>query len=1041
MIQRFNFFVLRRTLFPLDSLQSLYESLQYRHNNLSDVIRQWFTNPVQRQALATASPRLYDRVERWLSGETLSDEAKLINTLHKYLIRMTTRSTPYGLFAGYALGSVGGKTSFMAGSLDRIAPHARLDIEYLQAVKEWLLAQPDIRAQLKLFLNTTLYLAGNYFRFIEQQPEPAGRTYFISAVGSDKLLADLFAFAQTGVTQAELIDFLNDQYQVDRDNAIDYVNELINSQLLVFELEPTLTGDAYLNVINERLSTLTTCSAVINARQVIAGINERLTRRPLALNALPTYLAEQGIALPHTDFIQVDTALPADTCQLSERWLNHFQQQLKALLVLNRPYQNSALDEFRHRFYLRYEAEEVPLAFALDHEMGVGYGDTSTLGVGNAPMLDSLSLAGIAKDQDAVLTNWQLFVLNKYTEALRYGRSEIVLTDDDLGKVGNPKEAMHTLPSSFYAFGTLLSSSADSTDHDDYLFALTSCQGPSAVNLLSRFGQADPILAEQLKQCARLEEASHPDVILAEIVHSPEARAGNICHRPTLYQYEIPYLGRASVAPDYQIPLSDLYLSVRNDRLVLRSKRLNKRVIPRLSNAHNVKGGLPVYQFLSTLQYQDAYLDLRWNWGLLTQQAYLPRVRYRHIILSRANWQLAADQFKAENLAAVRQQLQEMGLPAQFVIAQGDNELKIDVATDVSLALLLQELRRTESIRAVECLAKSDQCPVRDSQGKAYIHELVLPFHNPSAPAYAPINAATTDMPQRRFSVGSEWLYLKIYAGEKASDALLVNQLYPAIQELLQQQTIQQFFFVRYKDQDPHLRLRFRGNPYIEFYHYVIRRIEQVLHPFVQSGLVHRIQTDTYQRELERYGMDKIPVYEWFFHHDSLSTLQFMQQTGEAFDENLRFAFAAHKIDKLLVGLSSTIDERCTILDNMKEQFFTEFGRSPALRQQLNDHYRAYKPLLEQALNRPFALTNGFENWVDDQQISLSELAQTVQSDRTSLSISSSMMHMIVNRLFPSKQRAYELVLYYCLAKFYDSQRARQRQEMTPVTTNRIDPT
>lgn len=1034
MAQRFQFFVLRRTLFPLDSLQTLYESLQNRHNNLPDVIRQWFTNPVQRQALATASPRLYDRVERWLSGETLSDEAKLINTLHKYLIRMTTRSTPYGLFAGYALGSVEKQTSFIAESLDRMAPHARLDIEYIQAIKDWLLAQPDIRAQLKLYPNTTLYLAGNYFRFIEQQQEQAGRTYFISAVGCDKILTDLFALAQAGVTQAQLIDFLNTQYQVCQDDAIDYVNELINSQLLVFELEPTLTGDAYLNVINERLSTLVAYPAVANARQVLTRINELLTLRPLALNALPQYLTEQDIALPHTDFIKIDTALPADTCQLSERWLNHLQQQLKALLVLNQPYQNSALDEFRHRFYLRYEAEEVPLAFALDHEMGVGYGDTSTLGVGHAPMLDSLSLSGRAKDQDAMLTNWQLFVLNKYTEALRYGRSEIVLTDDDLGKIGNPQEAMRTLPSSFYAFGTLLSSSADSIDRDDYLFSLTSCHGPSAVNLLSRFGEADPVLAEQLKQCARLEEASHPDVILAEIVHSPEARAGNICHRPSLYQYEIPYLGRASVEPEYQIPLADLYLSVRNDRLVLRSKRLNKRVIPRLSNAHNVKGGLPVYQFLSTLQYQDAYLDIRWNWGLLTQQAYLPRVRYRHIILSRANWQLTADQFKTGSLAEVRQQLQEMGLPSQFVIAQGDNELRIDVATDVSLALLVQELRRTESIRVVESLAKSEQCPVRDKQGQAYVHELVLPFHDPSAPAFAPINSATTDMPQRRFSVGSEWLYLKIYAGEKASDALLVNQLYPAIQELLQQQTIQQFFFVRYKDQDPHLRLRFRGNPYIEFYHYVIRRIEQVLHPYVQSGLVHRIQTDTYQRELERYGMDKIPVYERFFHHDSLSTLQFMQQTGESFDENLRFAFAAHKVDKLLVGLASTIDERCTILNNMKELFFAEFGGSSSLRQQLNDHYRTYKPLLEQALNRPFALTDGFENWVEDQHLALSELAQTVQHDRTTLSVSISLMHMIVNRLFPSKQRAYELVLYYCLAKFYDSQRARQRQEMTPVS-------
>jgi thiopeptide-type bacteriocin biosynthesis protein len=1032
MVQRFKFFVLRRPLFSLHALQSIYESVQHQHITLPNAIRQWFTNPVQQQALATASPRLFERVERWLSGETLSDEVKIINTLHKYLIRMTTRSTPYGLFAGCALGSLAKQTALIAESSAHVASHARLDIEYLQAIKEWLLLQPAIRAQLNLHVNTTLYQAGNYFRFIEQQRETTGRTYFISAVSCDELLSDLFAFTKAGVTQTQLVSFLNSQYQVSQDDAIGYVNELIDSQLLVFELEPTLTGDAYLTAIEKKLASLTSCDAIAKALSVLTGLNQLLTQRPLPLNIIPHYLAEQGIILPDADFIQIDATFPADTYQLSEQWFNHIQRQLKSLLVLSQPHHSSALDEFKHRFYLRYEDEEVPLAFALDHEMGVGYGNTSTLGVGSAPMLDSLNLSGGLKHQAATLTNWQLFVLNRYTEALRYRQAEIVLTDEDLLKVGNAQDTMRTLPTSFYAFGTLLAPSAESIDKEEYLFALTACKGPSAVNLLSRFGEAHSALAEQLKQCAQLEENSHPDVILAEIVHFPEARAGNICYRPSLYQYEIPYLGQASVAPDYQIPLSDLYLSVRNDRLVLRSKRLNKHVIPRLSNAHNFMGGLPVYQFLCTLQYQDAHLDLRWNWGLLSTQTYLPRVRYRNIILSRATWQLTNDQFKTDSAVVLRNQLYEMGIPSQFVIVQGDNELRIDIDTDVSLELLMQELRRLGTVKVVECMNNPAQCPIHDGLGQAYVHELVLPFHNPSAPAYTSIDSATIEIPQRRFSVGSEWLYLKIYAGEKASDALLVEQLYPAIQELIRQQTIQQFFFVRYKDQDPHLRLRFRGNPYIEFYHYVIRRIEQVLQPHIQSGLVHKIQTDTYQRELERYGMDKMPLCEQFFHHDSLSTLQFMRQTGEAFDENLRFAFAAHKVDKLLTGLALTIQERCLLLDTMKERFFAEFGGSPALRQQLNDHYRTYRSLLEQALSRPFPLADGFENWVIEQQPPLLQLTQTLQRDAAFVSLSGSLMHMIINRMFPSKQRAYELVLYYCLAKLYDSQRARQRQEERP---------
>lgn len=1032
MIQSLDFFVLRRPVFPINSLDAFYQTIRNNPDALSNILRNWYSNPLQQQALETASPQLFGRVQRWLAGETLSDEAKIVATLWKYLIRMTTRSTPYGLFAGCSIGSIGVTSQLQAGLSDDTIPHIRLDIDYLQSIKDWLLAQPDIRQQLRLYTNSTLYQAGNYFRFIEQQLDTTGRTYFISAVGNDALLADLFTYAQQGVTSTEITNFLHARYQVSAEDATLYINELIESQLLVFDLEPSLTGEDYLSKMQNRLNDLVESTTVTYSQWVIEEIGQLLTSRPFRLPPLLKHLEENQIKLTGSDPIQINTFFSGDQCQLSTRWFATFQRQLKGLLALNQPFQSNDLDDFRHRFYTRYEEEEVPLALALDHEMGIGYGNQSTLGVGSAPMIDSLSLPGAPSAQSTTaLTTWQTFLLNRYTEALRYNQEEIELTDKDLQHLD---QSSATLPSSCYVFGSILASSAEAIDNDDYRFLLKGFRGPSAVNLISRFGDSDPALADHIKACARQEEESHPDVILAEIIHFPESRAGNILTRPSLHRYEIPYLGQASVAPEYQIPLSDLYLSVRNDRLVLRSKRLNKRVIPRLSNAHNFQGGLPVYQFLCNLQYQDAYMDVRWNWGILAQQAYLPRVRYQRIILSRATWQITGRQFALDNMLRFREQLRELGLPKQFMIVNGDNELQIDMQTDTSIQLLSQELRRGVTLRLTECLTASDLCAVQDSKGQAFTHELILPFSLPSAPRYLPFDSTASEIPQRRFSVGSEWLYLKIYAGEKASDILLVDALYPAIQELINQQIVTKFFFIRYKDQDPHLRLRFQGNPFIEFYHYVIRRIEKALSPYVQSGVVHKIQTDTYQRELERYGMQSIETCEHVFHHDSLSTLQFMSQTGDSFDENLRFAFAAHKVDRLLRGLNVSIDNCYDIVSHLKERFFIEFHGDTTLRQQLNDRFRTYKPLLEQALSRPFPLANGLENWVEQQQPLLTTLSQTDQSSAQFKSLTGSLIHMILNRLFPSKQRAYELVLYHCLAKLYASQRARQQSKTQSLT-------
>src|SRR5690606_15380966 len=96
----------------------------------------------------------------------------------------------------------------------------------------------------------------------------------------------------------------------------------------------------------------------------------------------------------------------------------------------------------------------------------------------------------------------------------------------------------------------------------------------------------------------------------------------------------------STVSDAYQIPLTDLYVSVKDGKVWLRSGRLNKFVIPRLSCAHNFRYGVTAYQFLCDLQYQSNALDISWDWGELKKLPYLPRVSHKHLILSRAQWQI-----------------------------------------------------------------------------------------------------------------------------------------------------------------------------------------------------------------------------------------------------------------------------------------------------------------------------------------------------------------------------------------------------------------
>ena len=171
-------------------------------------------------------------------------------------------------------------------------------------------------------------------------------------------------------------------------------------------------------------------------------------------------------------------------------------------------------------------------------------------------------------------------------------------------------------------------------------YAIESSGDVSAAKLLGRFCNGNEAIHNLTNEIVKKEAAYHSDKILAEIVHVPESRTGNILRRPILREYEIAYLSNSGVTQDYTIDLNDLMISIKNNKIILRSKKHNKEVIPCLSNAHNYSNkSLPIYHFLCDLQSQDVKPIYSFSWGVLeSHYDYFPRVDYKDVILSKAKW-------------------------------------------------------------------------------------------------------------------------------------------------------------------------------------------------------------------------------------------------------------------------------------------------------------------------------------------------------------------------------------------------------------------
>jgi lantibiotic biosynthesis protein len=118
-------------------------------------------DPHVRRAIAVGSSDLLNGLKR--SKPTGPNGTELKGKLLRYLIRMSTRPTPYGLFAGVALAEWGQTTSLALA--DR-PPRTRTrpDMEWLLKFVLELEAMPEVREGLRFFSNSAAFVhAGRVF--------------------------------------------------------------------------------------------------------------------------------------------------------------------------------------------------------------------------------------------------------------------------------------------------------------------------------------------------------------------------------------------------------------------------------------------------------------------------------------------------------------------------------------------------------------------------------------------------------------------------------------------------------------------------------------------------------------------------------------------------------------------------------------------------------------------------------------------------------------------------------------------------------------
>jgi thiopeptide-type bacteriocin biosynthesis protein len=139
---------------------------------------------------------------------------------------------------------------------------------------------------------------------------------------------------------------------------------------------------------------------------------------------------------------------------------------------------------------------------------------------------------------------------------------------------------------------------------------------------------------------------------------------------------------------------------------------------------------------------------------------------------------------------------------------------------------------------------------------------------------------------------GGEWLYAKLYAGESAQEAIVRTRLGELVNEVaLTECGVDGWFFLRYADPEPHLRLRFHGKV-DSLWTTLLPRLHGWATRLRRDGLLARCVLDSYDPEVERYGGPEA-----------------MAAAERVFDADSRLAMAARPEGDLeLVAASGVLD-------------------------------------------------------------------------------------------------------------------------------------
>lgn len=890
-----DFFLVRTPLKRSEDYNFIYR-LKSDKNLLSSIVE----DEIIREAIAIASLDLNASLD-YSIGEEL--RPKVLESLEKYLNRLTTRATPFGLFAALAAGSFANKSNItLSSDIKLYKKSCTVDMGWFCSIIKILEEDRNILFNTHVIFNRQCYLSGNrvknpYISNYGQINETMAKS---TSIKKTNQVLFVKIFAQEYVAFKELYnELLRRNQDVPEEVIFNFLIQLIKTEFLITDLR-IRTGSH--DPLQELIYKMTDYD-LDEPNKILYAKLDNINRHRIeysehnigqGLNYYIDLCNKMSEIKDSKNYLNVSTAAHMQNNKLN-KVVKVELERLSDFLVSITTEDNESypIKVFKLAFVEKYGANvEIPLLELMDWDMGIG--DPYSQKFVHNSSKESLSL------RSEKYRFIEKLIHDKIQLCLRKGLNEVVLNNKDIEAVSDYSDILD-FAYSFSLNTIILAEDSNSIDQGNFQLMIGPNVGSDqAGNSFNRFYNIlDDDTKKKLHKIYKNEinETEHKYAIVDAYELNHTARYMNICNGNDNYRYSI-NMAYGVADESRRIDLDDIFIGFdpRINRLYIKSRKLGTIVKVSPDNMLNTLGSNSIIRLLRDISYsyENHPVESLLQFQLYTQDyKYIPQIRYGRTILFSETWKIEKTDFTAiKSFEGFREEARILfklwGIPRFVYVVKFDQCILIDTENDTFMHYLFKELRNNTEAIIIRQAESEKSLWLSNSKGDRFFSELTVPFRlnqirkeNFEIPSGSLNNLLTkTNYNKNKAEIsfidnirliipGQEnWIYFKIYCQPENADIIIGNNIKQFVD--LHRQSLKKYFFIRYSDPNFHIRIRFKTQEKEE--------VSRLLESFAQwyeeirsAGLSYRYNIDVYEKELERYGgIRAMERAENLFYNDSI---------------------------------------------------------------------------------------------------------------------------------------------------------------------------